>query len=186
MAGLGAKEKNYLLEMARSAIASRLRDAEFSIPKPPSEILLEKRGVFVTLTIKGRLRGCIGYLEPLKSIVQAVSENAQNAAFEDGRFLPLKQSELDKIKIEISVLSPLEEIHPKNPEELLKILKPDVHGLIIRKGWAGATFLPQVWEELPTHSQFLSNLCNKAGLPDDEWKRPGMKFFIYTVEKFEE
>jgi AmmeMemoRadiSam system protein A len=118
--------------------------------------------------------------------VQAVSENAQNAAFEDERFLPLKQSELNKIKIEISVLSQLEEIHPKSSDELLKILKPNVHGLIIRKGWAGATFLPQVWEELPTHSQFLSNLCMKAGLPADEWKKPGMKFFIYTVEKFEE
>ncbi|MGB9635025.1 MAG: AmmeMemoRadiSam system protein A [Candidatus Micrarchaeia archaeon] len=183
---LNDDEKKYLLHVARESIMARLGGKELTLERPPSKKLLEKRGVFVTLTENGELRGCIGYIEPIKSIVQAVAENAQNAAFEDCRFLPLKKDELGKIKIEISILSPLEEIHPASVEELINSLKPHIHGLVIRKGWAGATFLPQVWEELPTHEEFLSNLCLKAGLEPDEWKRPGMKFYVYTVEKFDE
>lgn len=183
---LSEKEKEYLLGVARKSIMAGLHGEDFSPAPPPSPTLLEKRGVFVTLTKKGELRGCIGYLEPLKPLIQSVADNACNAAFEDNRFPPVGENELREIKIEISVLSPLEEIHPKNPEELLKLLRPNIHGLVIRKGWASATFLPQVWEELPTHDQFLANLCAKAGLPPDEWRRPGMKFLVYTVEKFEE
>jgi len=184
--GFTEEEKQYLLRVARESIEATLDGKEYSPPQPPSERLLEKHGVFVTLTINGELRGCIGYLEPLKPLVYAVIDNAVNAAFEDPRFPPLQRNELSKIKIEISILSNPEEIHPHSPEELLKQLKPGVHGLIIRKGWAVATFLPQVWDELPTHEQFLANLCVKAGLYPDEWREPGMRFFIYTVEKFEE
>ncbi|MEM3364228.1 MAG: AmmeMemoRadiSam system protein A [Candidatus Micrarchaeia archaeon] len=183
---LNDTEKRYLLKIARSAIAARLAGEEPTIPKPPSPSLLEKRGVFVTITKGGELRGCIGYLEPIKTIVQAVADNAQSAAFEDPRFQPLNAGELDNIKIEISILSPLKELKVNGPQELLKQLRPGIDGLIIRKGWAGATFLPQVWEELPTHEEFLSNLCLKAGLGPDEWKKPGMKYYTYTVEKFSE
>ncbi len=184
---LTKSEKEYLLTLARGAIKARLMGEQFAEKKPPSKILLEKRGVFVTLTENGELRGCIGYLEPIKTIVQAVRENAENAAFEDTRFMPIKEEELDKIKIEVSILSPLEELKVKDAQDLLKQLKPDVHGLVIRKGWAGATFLPQVWNELKTHDEFLSNLCLKAGLRPDEWKDTStMKFYVYTVDEFSE
>jgi len=184
---LTKSEKEYLLTLARGAIKARLMGEQFAEKKPPSKILLEKRGVFVTLTENGELRGCIGYLEPIKTIVQAVRENAENAAFEDTRFMPIKEEELDKIKIEVSILSPLEELKVKDAQDLLKQLKPNVHGLVIRKGWAGATFLPQVWNELKTHDEFLSNLCLKAGLRPDEWKDTStMKFYVYTVDEFSE
>ncbi|MCX8200001.1 MAG: AmmeMemoRadiSam system protein A [Candidatus Micrarchaeota archaeon] len=183
---LADADKKYLLRLARSAIAAGVSGKTLEVPPPPSQALLEKRGVFVTLTEDGELRGCIGYIEPIKPIVQAVIDNAQNAAFEDPRFPPLTENELGRIKIEISILSPTEEIRVNGPSELISRIKPGVHGLIIQKGWASATFLPQVWEELPSHEQFLSNLCLKAGLGPEEWKRPGMRFFTYTVESFSE
>lgn len=184
---LSKEEREYLLSLARNSIKSFLERSEYKIPRPPTERLLERRGVFVTLTIDGELRGCIGTLEPVKSIVDAVWDCAQEAAFYDPRFPVLSRDELPHIKIEISILSPLEEIRPKDETELVQMLRPKVHGLVLRKGYAGATFLPQVWEQLPTHELFLSHLCQKAGLGPNEWKRTKeMKFFVYTVEEFSE
>lgn len=186
MSLLSESEKKYLLNLAREAIKYHLQGKELPLERPPTPSLLEKRGVFVTLIENGRLRGCIGTLEPISSIVSAVRENAVAAAFSDPRFYPLTEKELENVKIEISILSPLERIHSSSPEQLLSFLKPGVHGLYICKGPASATFLPQVWEELPNPSDFVSQLCVKAGLFANEWKNPGMEFYVYTVEKFSE
>ncbi len=183
---LSDDEKRYLLNLARRSIEYRLKGKEIPDERPPTPQLLEKRGVFVTLTKNGSLRGCIGTLEPISSIASAVRDNAIAAAFNDPRFNPITRDELNDIKIEVSVLSPLKRISPSSPEQLLSMVKVGEYGLYIRKGPASATFLPQVWEDLPNPSDFISHLCIKAGLSANEWKMPGIEFYIYTVEKFSE
>ncbi len=180
---LSKEEREYLLKIAREAIKAKLEGREYKPPKPPTRRLLNKQGVFVTIKERGDLRGCIGFIQPVASIVDSVVENAINAAFNDPRFPPLSKEEFDKITIEISVLSPLEEI-PK--EKFIDVLTPFKHGVVIEKGWHRATFLPQVWEELPNVEEFMAHLCMKAMLPPDEWKKSGMRFYIYTVEEFSE
>jgi AmmeMemoRadiSam system protein A len=143
----------------------------------------EKRGVFVTLTKNGELRGCIGFIQPLKSIYDSVKENALNAAFHDPRFKPLQKEELKDLKIEISILTLPVKIGFKEPKELLQKLTPH-HGVILEKSGHQATFLPQVWEQITDPIEFLQQLSWKAGLTTEAWKSANIS--IYTVEKFEE
>jgi AmmeMemoRadiSam system protein A len=135
----------------------------------------------VTLKKEGVLRGCIGSLEAEKPLFLDVAINANLAAFSDPRFLPLSFSELPKISLEISVLTPSRPLVYKNKEELLKKLHPSL-GVILEKDGRRATFLPQVWEELPEKTLFLEELALKAGLHKDDWQRAS--FSVYEVEKF--
>lgn len=188
---LTEKEKNCLLAFARKSIEYYLKNNDLlklsdDELKNLSEALKIKRACFVTLTENGHLRGCIGHLEPILPLYQAVIENAINAAFFDFRFLPLNHSELNKIKIEISVLTSPQPLSYKNPAELLKLLKPNVDGVIIQKEENQATYLPQVWEEIQDKEEFLSSLCLKAGLTPDAWKKENLEVRIYQVEKFKE
>ncbi len=176
-------ERAYLLRIAREAIIARLKGEDYTPPKPPSKKLLEKRAVFVTINKRGSLRGCIGYLSPVSSLVDAVIDNAINAAFEDPRFPPLSEDELKDLEIEISVLSPLREV---SRDRFLDELKPFVHGVVLEKGLNRATFLPQVWEELPNVEEFMAHLCMKALLPANCWKDEDVKLYLYSVEKFSE
>jgi AmmeMemoRadiSam system protein A len=132
-------------------------------------------GTFVTLKIKERLRGCIGNLTSDTRLESGVRRNTINAAFHDPRFEPLSTSDMDRVEIEISILS-----------DLVKKLRPHIDGVIIRKGHASATFLPQVWEQLPRPQDFLSHLCSKAGLSADSWKNPELEVSTYQVQYFEE
>lgn len=183
-------EQNYLLNLARRAIQKYLKGKSALIIEPdslPSDSLKDKRGVFVTLTINDELRGCIGNLEPEKPIYQAVIDNSLAAAFCDPRFPPVGLTELNKIKIEISILSPLKKLEQFNSiKDLLSYLDKNKPGLLIQKGYFKATFLPQVWNDLTNPEDFLSQLCLKAELPSNEWQKGGLEIFEYQVEKFEE
>ncbi|WP_319526577.1 AmmeMemoRadiSam system protein B [uncultured Desulfosarcina sp.] len=143
-------------------------------------------GTFVTLKIDNQLRGCIGSLAATAKMVDGVRENALNAAFHDPRFPPLKKKELDAVQIEVSVLTEPVALEYTDADDLLAKLKPGVDGVIIRKGYASATFLPQVWEQLPRPESFLSHLCMKAGLPSDQWRKGDLTVLVYGVQYFEE
>ncbi|MFO7714100.1 AmmeMemoRadiSam system protein A [Desulfosarcina sp.] len=143
-------------------------------------------GTFVTLKIDNRLRGCIGSLAATVPIVAGVRENALNAAFHDPRFPPLGKSELDAVRIEVSVLTDPSPLTYTNADDLLSGLRPGVDGVIIKKGFASATFLPQVWEQLPQPEALLSHLCIKAGLPAGAWRKGDLEVQVYQVQYFEE
>ena len=143
-------------------------------------------GTFVTLKINGRLRGCIGNLTSDTPLISGVRRNAINAAFHDPRFAALRTSELDRVEIEISILSEPQPLKYRDGEDLVKKLRPHIDGVIIRKGHASATFLPQVWEQLPQPQDFLANLCMKAGLGADSWQNPELEVSTYQVQYFEE
>jgi len=143
-------------------------------------------GTFVTLTIDGQLRGCIGNLTSSEPLVSGIRRNAINAAFHDPRFPPLSAPELDRVAIEISILSSPRPLSYQDAADLLKKLRPNIDGVIIRKGFASATFLPQVWQQLPQPQDFLKHLCMKAGLPADVWQRSQLEVETYQVQYFEE
>lgn len=182
-------KKDFLSKLARKAITHYLETGRY-LKISPNEIssknLLRKQGTFVTLTINGALRGCIGRLEPVKPLYQDVIENAVSAAFFDPRFYPLQKEELDKIIIEISLLSSPQKLNYKIPEKLLKVLTKEKPGVLIKKNGQKATFLPQVWEELKTPEEFLSSLCLKAGLSPFTWRENDLEVFTYTAEVFHE
>jgi len=175
---LNTEERKTLLGLARSSIKGEVEVSE----KVPNEFN-EMRGVFVTLTKNGQLCGCIGNIEPVAPMYKAVIDCARYAAYEDYRFGPLQKSEIDSLKIEISVLSVLEKLNYSTPDDLLEKLNENL-GVVIQKGMNRATFLPQVWEELPDKKEFLDHLCMKAGMRPDEWKRNGLGVSVYTAEKF--
>jgi len=132
-------------------------------------VLREPAAVFVTLTRAGELRGCIGSLQALDALAQAVANAAFNAALRDPRFVRVGVAELDKITIEISVLSKLQSWQPDSRESLLQGLRPGVDGLLIEDRGQRATFLPQVWEKIPSAERFVGQLMLKAGLPARHW-----------------
>ena len=179
---LNTEDKKFLLELAREAIEAKLESREVRIPETIPENLQEKRGAFVTLTIDGKLRGCIGHLLPTQALYQDVIENARAAAFDDPRFAPLTADEFQRIKIEISALDLPQKFASKSPQDLLNFLAKNRPGVILKKGQHRATFLPQVWEDLPEPAEFLSHLCLKAGLPPDEWAR-GVEIETYRVTR---
>jgi AmmeMemoRadiSam system protein A len=175
------EEKQALLKIARSSIQSALGGKPFPQKEYKSGLLSRPSGVFVTLRIGENLRGCIGYVEPLFPLGQATQEAAVKAAMEDPRFMPMTLAELTSITIEISVLSPLSELHDKTKIEIGK------HGLVIDAGYRRGLLLPQVATEYGwDREQFLEHTASKAGLPSDAWKRSEVKLFTFTVEKFEE
>ena len=143
-------------------------------------------GTFVTLKINGQLRGCIGNLKSNEPLVSGVRRNAINAAFHDPRFAPLSASELDRIEIEISILTEPKPLNYRDGIDLLEKLRPNVDGVTICLGHASATFLPQVWEQLPEPQDFLAHLCMKAGLAADAWKNSRLEVSTYQVQYFEE
>jgi AmmeMemoRadiSam system protein A len=148
-------------------------------------------GTFVTLTIDGQLRGCIGNLTSNEPLTSGVRRNAINAAFHDPRFSPLGASplgasELDRISIEVSILSEPRPLYYREASDLLKKLRPHIDGVILRKDPASATFLPQVWEQLPQPQDFLTHLCLKAGLASDAWQHSELEVSTYQVQYFEE
>jgi AmmeMemoRadiSam system protein A len=148
------------------------------------EIFGRRQGVFVTLEIDGRLRGCMGSLAPHGTVREEVATNALNAAFNDPRFPGLTVAEFDRVDLSVSILTNPEPLSFKTPEELVKKLVPAKDGVIIQKGRARATFLPQVWDQLPGKTDFLAHLCTKAGLASDDWTRPGLDVRTYRVQHF--
>lgn len=182
-------EREYLLSLSRRVIKKYLIDGGVLMLEKdsiPTNSLKDKRGVFVTLTINHELRGCIGNLEPEKPIYQAVIDNGLAAAFCDPRFSALTISELEKVKIEISILGLLKKLKFSTAEQLVNYLKQKKPGIFIKKNFNQATFLPQVWLELPKPEEFLQQLCLKARLDMDSWKDLDLEMYEYEVEKFQE
>ena len=172
-----------LLTLARSAIAQRF-GADTSVPASIPE-LCAPGATFVTLTQQERLRGCIGSLEAWRPLAEDVRENALSAAFRDPRFPPLCADELPQTRIEVSLLSAAEAMHFTSEADALAQLQPGIDGLILECAGRRATFLPQVWEQLPEPRQFLSHLKQKAGLPGDFWD-PDLRLSRYRVRKWKE
>ena len=174
--------KTELLALARSSIGACLKTGKLpGQPLSPKPEFNQPAAIFVTLTEGGSLRGCIGSLEPRTSLVDMVPSFAKAAAFEDPRFERVSEAELKKIKIEISVLSPLELV--KSAEAV----KVGVHGVYVKSGRRSGTYLPQVWEHFKKKEDFLSSLClEKAGLSADAWKDKTTELYTYTVDAFEE
>ncbi|MBW2321385.1 MAG: AmmeMemoRadiSam system protein A [Deltaproteobacteria bacterium] len=177
-----------LVKLARKTIAERLGKKPITVdPDAMADIAFQDhRGTFVTLTINKQLRGCIGNLDATESILAGIKRNAVNAAFHDPRFPALKANELDRVDIEVSILTEPQRLEYGDSKDLLSKLRVHVDGVILSKGTSSATFLPQVWEQLPRPDQFLSHLCMKAGLPADDWKKSRLDILTYQVQYFEE
>ncbi len=185
---LTAEEKQTLLRLAREALREGV--AGHAIPAlDPGKLTLTLRAdgaAFVTLTIGGRLRGCIGALEPYQPLARDVQEHAVAAALEDPRFPPVTRQEVDAIEIEISRLTFPKDLSYGDPDDLMSRLRPHVDGVILRDGFRRATFLPQVWDTIPDKADFLDNLCYKMGEAPDTWRRRHLDVQVYQVEEFRE
>jgi len=174
-----------LLALARSAIINRLGAVAADTVTTDEPALAHPAATFVTLTRNGSLRGCIGSLEAWRPLADDVRENACSAAFRDPRFPPLSADELAEIRVEVSLLTPAEPMHFADESDALRQLRPGVDGLILSHGSHRATFLPQVWEQLPEPAVFLAHLKQKAGLRPDFWS-DDIALSRYRVEKWKE
>ena len=177
-------EKKYLLDLARATLTSSVNNTDTPAFQTENHKLLQSYGCFVTLNSNGRLRGCIGNIEPVKSLHDAVIDNTVNAAFYDPRFQKVSAPELDDITISISVLTKPQPLEFDSPEDLLSKLIPFEHGVILKLGPYQSTFLPQVWEQLPDKISFLEYLAMKAGMGKDDWKKADV--WVYRAVCFGE
>jgi len=182
------EEKKTLLGLARQALEAGVNRR----PLPRLDLaaltphLSEPGASFVTLTIEGGLRGCIGSLEASQALAEDVRERAVEAALNDPRFPPVRPEELPCITVEVSRLTRPEPLEYGPPEELLKRLNPGVDGVVLMDEFRRATFLPQVWEKLPDPAEFLDHLCYKMGLEPQTWRRKHLEVLVYAVEDFHE
>jgi AmmeMemoRadiSam system protein A len=172
-----------LLPIARAAISTAL-----GLPQQVAEDApwLQQPGAsFVTLTQQGQLRGCIGSLEARRALLADVKANAVAAALHDTRFSPLTRAELSRTNVEVSLLSSMHPLHFDNEAQALAQLRPGVDGVVFEFNGYRSTFLPQVWDQLPTPADFIAHLKHKAGLSPDFWAQ-GVRLLTYTVSKFKE
>ncbi len=185
---LAAPERQALLDLARRTLTSVVTNGNLpevaSQEWPPK--LAEKKACFVTLTRSGALRGCIGHLLPQARLCQAVVDNARNAALRDPRFPPVRAEELDKLRIEISVLTEPQPLCFDSPDDLLSQLHPYEDGVLLQIGLRMATFLPQVWAQIPDKVAFLDHLSEKAGCGCSAWRGKDTAVSVYHVESFAE
>ena len=170
-----------LLAQARIAIAARLGLTHDKAPDHPA--LHQAGACFVTLTRTEQLRGCIGQLEPIQPLGEDVRQNAVAAAFHDPRFRPMSREEWPEITVEVSVLGPVSFTPCPTEEDCLRQIEPFEDGVILASGRRRATFLPQVWEQLPDPAQFIEHLLLKAGLPVSVWPAD-MQLGRYQVAKY--
>jgi hypothetical protein len=172
-----------LLTLARAAIAQRFGHSHPVVPDLP--VLHQPGATFVTLTQHDKLRGCIGSLEAWRPLQKDVQVNARSAAFRDPRFKPLLIEEWPETRVEVSLLTPAEPMHFRDQADALDQLRPNIDGVIFSAGHHRATFLPQVWAQLPTPAEFMTHLKQKAGLPADYWG-PDVQLERYVVKKWKE
>lgn len=172
-----------LLVLAHDAIAGAFGAAARPFEDLPA--LHTPGATFVTLTRQGALRGCIGSLCAYRPLLDDVRENARHAAFSDPRFLPVTAEEWPHLRVEVSLLTPALPLSFRDEADALAQLRPLVDGVIFSARGRRATFLPQVWEQLPSPGEFMAHLKQKAGLPPDYWS-PEVKLERYQVEKWKE
>lgn len=176
--------KELLLDIAKKSIEKKFNpnifiDKEKILNDFPK--FKKKGATFVTLTLDGRLRGCIGSLQAYRPLIDDLIGNSYSAAFNDPRFYELTLDEFKKVDIEISILTTPVELIYKDLQDLKSKLKPNVHGVILQGYGKRSTFLPQVWEQLPAFEDFFAHLCNKGGFQVDLDFHP--QVFTYEVQK---
>ncbi|WP_369602882.1 AmmeMemoRadiSam system protein A [Hahella sp. SMD15-11] len=179
---LSSEQLERLCWLAARSIEAALSGQEGPVELPEDGRLHEPGASFVTLTRSGNLRGCIGSLQAWRPLWEDVWENARAAAFRDPRFPPLSAAEWRDVDVEVSVLTPPRPLPVSGEAELRQRLQPGKDGVIL--SWRGhrATFLPDVWAQLPDPAEFLAHLKRKAGLPEDFWA-PDMQVQIYGTQK---
>jgi len=191
---LTLEEGRFLVRLARRAIGEYVRYGRKIEPPPdtPEKLLKLTYGVFTTLELyfedgSTELRGCIGFPQGVYPLARAVIESAIAAATEDPRFEPVRPDELDRIVIEVSVLSPLEELRVRSPKEYLTKIKIGVHGLVVKRGILSGLLLPQVpveycWDVIT----FLNEVCQKALMPPTCWTDEDTTLYIFEAQIFKE
>ena len=181
-------EKLTLLRLARQGLEAAVRQQ--ALPAPPAEArtpALERLGCsFVTLSEQGELRGCIGGLQAEEPLWMDVQHRAGQAALHDYRFRPVQPDELARVEIEVSVLTEPAPLAYAMADDLPRLLRPHVDGVVLRHGGHRATFLPQVWQTVSEPEQFLSLLCQKLGAAPDAWRRSHLDVETYQVDEFHE
>ena len=176
---LSKEEKTKLLEIAKFSIIEAVTGKRQFFPNVMEERLKENCGAFVTIKENNQLRGCIGYIQAVKPLYETVKDVAKSAAVNDYRFSPVSQDELDKLQLEISVLTPLKKIN--NISEIVV----GKHGLYMKQGFNSGLLLPQVATEYKWDKEtFLKETCRKSGLSQDAWKDKSTEIYIFSADVF--
>jgi AmmeMemoRadiSam system protein A len=179
-------ERRALLQLARESLFYTVNHGTEPSLASLGAKLMETKACFVTLSKAGKLRGCVGHIFPKESLACAIRDNTHNAAFCDPRFNPVAPNELEEIRIEISVLSSMQALCFSSPEELLSQLHPYQDGVLLQLGLRMATFLPQVWNQFLSKTEFLDRLSEKAGCPPGAWRSAEALVSTYRIESFAE
>ncbi len=177
--GLTGDEKKQLHRIARATIEAKAKGEPLPEFNPGTEMLKENRGAFVSLHRQGQLRGCIGYIQAVKPLCQTIQDMALSAAFQDPRFPPLTEKELEDLDIEISVLTPMQEISGTQDIQIGK------HGLMVVREPFSGLLLPQVATQFGWDREtFITQTCIKAGLPPDAWKDQSTRIYAFAADVF--
>ena len=185
---LSPSEGLALLSLARATVVATVQGAHPSpldLASVPGR-LRDPGASFVTLLRSGALRGCLGSLNAERALAEDVRQHSIAVCASDYRFPPVGPDEIPELGVEIAVLGPTRRLHYQNPEELAGRLRPGIDGVLLQSGARRATFLPKVWERVPSPEEFLGLLCRKAGLDDNLWRRELLEISIYSVEIFQE
>ncbi|MEE9151328.1 MAG: TIGR00296 family protein [Thermoplasmata archaeon] len=182
------EDGKFAVRTARRFVEADVSGREFNADDVP-EIFHKKSGVFVTINShpKHNLRGCIGYIEPIFTLIEGLQRASRSAATEDPRFPSVREEELDNVVIEVSLLTPPELIKVKKPKHYVKEVEIGKDGLIVERGYRKGLLLPQVPVEWKWKvDEFLSHTCVKAGLLPDAWLEEGTKIYKFSAEIFSE
>ncbi len=185
--GLTQPDIEHLFDIARTALHKTIVAGEHhwqpdlnALPRP----LRQPAATFVTLHTDGKLHGCIGSVEPRLPMAWDVAKNAIAAARHDPRFPVLRPDELERTEVEISILSPLQEVPYESIADLLGKIRPGVDGVMVERGWQRGLLLPQVWKQIPEPREFLGHVALKAGASPDLYLDPQTKVYIFQVHSF--
>jgi len=189
-APLSPADAQALLALARKTLTHATAHPEAPDPPIAPDSLPARlrlpQACFVTLTDQGELRGCIGTLQARARLYLETIRQTRNAALRDHRFEPVEQGEAGRLRIEISLLTEPEEVALGPSHDLLASLSPGLDGVILEVGGRRATFLPQVWSQLPDPAEFMRELAQKAGADAEAWRSPSARIRTYRVWKIEE
>lgn len=181
---LTIEEKQHLLALARQTLVNYFNPRQSDIESQAQDALLSRhQGCFVTLFLDGKLCGCMGDIEGLRPLAKSIPELALCSAFKDNRFLPLLASQMERLTVELSILSPLSPLKVRDENALLNYLTEHPYGVVLSDACHRSVYLPQVWEQLPQPEEFIRELKRKGGWAADHWS-DGMQVEIFTVEHF--